>query len=96
MILNIGAGIKGGSGDKFPTQNNLWALPPHRPHFTTEVASPYKYINTVTHSYVYYLRFVTSYLHLNPISVETMFALLYYHSTYLFRNRVHEIEHTVT
>ena len=47
-------------------------------------SSSYKYIK-----HFYIVRFVNSCQQLSPISVEIAFARLWYHSTYLFSNRVH-------
>ena len=59
---------QGAVGANAPTQNIVWgqsyAL---LPHFTKQLLQIYKIL---LHSY--YLRFVTSYLQLSPISVETM------------------------
>ena len=62
-----------------PTQKIVWG------HCSqTLPSSSYKYIK-----YFYIVRFVNSYQQLSPISVETAFAQLWCHNTYLFSNRVH-------
>ena len=70
----IGAGMGGGGGKCPHTKNSVGALPHTLP------SSSYKYIK--------YFYIVNSYQQLSPISVETAFACLCCHNTYLFSNKV--------